>query len=325
MLTAVCHSEADGWSEIHDLSKLSDLRTTKGNLIWAEADVANLTPSDVSLIAEEFELHPLAVEDAIHLRQRPKIEPYDRHFFTVLQQLDEMDDQLEATQIACFIGGRWVLLIHGGADRMLAEAKKRWQADGHDLQRGPAFLVHALMDAIVDDYQDIVDRLEDEVEQLEDLVLNTPTAPIQNQLYSIKQQLARVRRYALPTRRVTDLVVNDPEYFRRRIDPETANYFRDVHDHLLRMSDQTRNIDDIAQAVLDLHRSELSASLNEVTKRLTAWAAIIAVPTLIASTYGMNFVLVPEDQTIGGFWFALSLMAVTSLVLFVFFKRRGWI
>src|SRR3712207_1113651 len=195
MLMAVCHSAEKGWREVGDLADLSDLRVERGNLLWAEADIANLTAADIETMAEEFGLAELAVEDAIHSRQRPKMESYEHHLFVVFHELDEIDDQLEPRQIACFIGRREVLPLHNGAVRTLRTAKKRWNQDQADFNEGPAYLLHTLMDVIVDDYQLIADRLEDEIENLEEIVLETATAPVERQLYNVKQRTARLRRY----------------------------------------------------------------------------------------------------------------------------------
>jgi len=323
MLIAACHTEASGWTEVRDLERLSDLRAKAGNLLWAEADLASLDEDDIALIAEEFGLHPLAVEDAQHPWQRPKIEFYDDHTFLVVHQLDEVEDQLEATQIACFIGERYVLTIHAGAKRVIEESKARWEKVSKKAKGGSGLLIHALLDALVDDYQSMADRLENEIEDLEELVLETPDVPIQRQLYSVKQRIARLRRYALPASRVLDSYVEPgrEELFA----PETEPLFTDVRDHLLRIDEQVRNVDDLTQAVLDFTRAEQMHRLNEVTKRLTGWAAVIAVPTWIASVYGMNFALIPEEQSMSGFFFALGLMVATGVVLYLFFRRRRWI
>ncbi|MDQ3951897.1 MAG: magnesium transporter CorA family protein [Actinomycetota bacterium] len=320
MLMAICHSAEDGWTEIDDLERVSDLRTTEGVLLWAETDVSTLTPEDIATIAEEFELHPLAVEDAVHARQRPKLEVYENHMFVVFDQLDHVDDQLEATQIACFVGERYVLTLHAGATRSIAIAKKRWARAQHELGEGPAYLLHTLLDSIVDDYQAIADALEERVEELEELVLEHPGAPVSRQLYSVKQKVSRLRRYALPVARILEGVKGHP-----RTPADALAHFGDIHDHTLRIADQVRNVDDLSQAVLDLTRAEQAYSLNEVTKRLTGWAAVIAVPTFIASVYGMNFALVPHEGRIFGFWFAVALMTVSGTTLYVFLKKREWI
>ena len=321
-MLAACHS-ASGWTEIHDLSKLSDLRAEAGNLLWAEADVVHLS-EDIGVIADEFGLAPLAVEDALNTRQRPKIESYDTHRFVVFHQLDEVDGQLEASQIACFVGDGYLLTIHAGADRTIDEAKKRWerQRDSALFDR-PEGLLYTLFDVVVDDYQRFADQLEDRVEELEEIALNTPEASMQHQLYSMKQQLSRFRRFALPAVR---LVEQESDLIDEQTAPDqTQLLFRDVYDHLVRMKEQIHNVDELVQAVLDLNHSALAIRLNEVNKRLTAWAAIFAIGTLITGVYGMNFVLVPKDQTLFGFWFAIGLLAVSATSLVWYFRRRGWL
>ncbi|HEV3472981.1 MAG TPA: magnesium transporter CorA family protein [Actinomycetota bacterium] len=323
MLMAVCHSADTGWTKIDDLSKLSDLRAKPGNVLWAEADLAHLDRSDIEVIAEEFDLDELAVEDAQKPRQRPKVENYAGHQFVVFHQLDESDGQLEATQIACFVGQRYLLTIHAGAERTIEAAKQRWRAEQSRAGIGdPERLLHTLFDVVVDEYQDIADRLENEMEELEEIALDTPRAPLQRQLYSMKQKVARYRRYVLPAARIID---RDVRTDAAETADETRRLFRDVHDHLIRISEQIRNIDDLSEAVLQLSRSEQAAGLNEVNKRLSAWAAIFAVGTLIAGVYGMNFALVPKDQTLFGFWFAVGLMVVSGIILFWYFKRREWL
>jgi magnesium transporter len=320
MLMAICHSAENGWAEVEDLDRVSDLRAEPGTLLWAETDVSTLTDDDVRVIAEEFDLHPLAVEDAVNVRQRPKIESYENHIFVVFDQLDRVDDQLEATQIACFIGDKYVLTLHAGASRSIEEAKARWARAQQELGQGPAYLLHTLMDSVVDDYQQIADELEARVEELEDLVLTHPAVPVSRQLYSVKQKISRLRRYALPVARILDDVKSHD-----RIPGDAFIHFQDVHDHTLRIGDQIRNADDLSQAVLDLTRAEQANALNEVTKRLTGWAAVIAVPTFIASVYGMNFHLFPADGETFGFWFALTLMTVSATSLYLYLKRREWI
>ena len=320
MLMAICHSAEEGWTEIEDLARVSDLRATHGVLLWAETDVSTLTPEDIATISEEFGLHPLAVEDAVNTRQRPKIEVYENHMFVVFDQLDHVNDQLEATQIACFVGERYVLTLHAGAARSIAVAKKRWARAQHELGQGPAYLLHTLLDSVVDDYQAIVDELEARVEELEELVLEHPRAPVSRQLYAVKQKVSRLRRYALPVARILEGVKSHPQ-----TPSDALAHFGDIHDHTLRIGDQVRNVDDLSQALLDRTRAEHAYTLNEVTKRLTGWAAVIAVPTFIASVYGMNFALVPDEGRLFGFWFALTLMGASAIALYVFLKKREWI
>jgi magnesium transporter len=258
------------------------------------------------------------------LRQRPKIEAYDDHLFLVIHQLDERERHMEACQLACFIGDRYIVTIHHGAQRTIEEAKGRWAKGGVPGSEGPAQLVHTLLDVLVDEYQKHADHLEQEMEELEEVALATPTAPIQRQLYSVKQRIARMRRYALPVTRVLDAFVSADSG--KGILPDVEEpHFRDIKDHTIRIGEQIRSIDDLSQAVLDLARSEQAAALNENSRKLSAWAAIFAVATLVAGVYGMNFRLVPEENTLFGFWFAVALMVVVCGSLYGYFKRRGWL
>lgn len=322
MLKAICHTGEGRWVEVEDFSTVSELIAEGKKLVWAQADLADLTQANITRVADELGLHPLAVEDAMKPRQRPKLEAYENHLFVVSHQLDTVNDQLEARQIASFVGARFVLTIHEGADRTLAEAYRRLLALSASEERGVSVIAQAILDAVVDDYQATADRLEEEIEALEDLALGDPHAPLQNRLYAIKQQTSRLRRYVVPGERVlADVVTGRIPVATER----TRAFFRDIHDHLLRIGDEIRNIDDLVNAVVELQRSEQTAALNEVIKRLTSWAAIIAVPTLIASTYGMNFRLVPRDQSTHGFWVAIGMMSATVVALYAYFKKRGWI
>lgn len=334
MLTAVCHADGPDWEKVADLSQMSNLRA-EGKLLWADADVADLGLEDIELIAEEFDLHPLAVEDAQHTRQRPKLDKFDNHLFVVMHQLDEFEGQLEASQTACFLGDHYVLTLHTGAQRTLDEARRRWSSIDPSLKNEASALLYTFLDTIIDEYGVIADQLEEQVEELEESHLalleeaahkktsRALAAPMQRKLYSLKQRIARLRRYALPSARILELLT-DP-YPEKQVSDEVLPLLRDVYDHILRIKDQVRNVDELAEAILELRRAEQGNSLNEVTKRLTGWAAIIAVPTLISGVYGMNFALVPSEGEIFGFWFALSLIAITVTGLFVFFKRRDWI
>lgn len=328
MLQALHYLPESGWTETTDLSVISDLCERSGARVWAEADIAKLTDQDIATIAHEFGLHELAVEDAKSAKERPKLEEYEKHLFTVVHELQAHDGQLEPVQLACFIGTRFVLVLHAGATRTIDEAKRRLKALGGNVWGGSASLMHTLLDTIVDDYQVIADALEQEVEDLEEQVLADPRAPLQTRLYTVKQREARFRRYVLPVSRMLGSVVSQGSVgssIALAPDTDFGAYFRDIHDHTLRMADQVRSVEDLSDALIDLVRVEATNAQNEITKRLTGWAAIIAVPTFIASVYGMNFRLVPPDGEVFGFWFAIGMMVATALGLYAFFKRRGWI
>ncbi|MGH2697713.1 MAG: magnesium transporter CorA family protein [Actinomycetota bacterium] len=332
MLLAICYDRETGWQQVSELATISDLRS-RGELVWAEADVKDLTEDDVALIAEEFSLHELAVEDAVTLRQRPKFENFPDHRFIVLHQLNEDGGQLEPAQLSMFVGDHYVLVLHGGATRTLVEARRRWKEDPGG-QLGPAWLLHTILDTVVDEYQQIADDLEQQIEDLEELTLESLDMPararmafvnngaMQRSLYSAKQRISRLRRYGNPAARLVQDLLGEAKSF---LDPALEPKFADVKDHALRIGDQVTNVESLTDAILDLRRAEQAGTLNEVTKKLTGWAAIIAVPTLVSSLYGMNFHLYPDVGPREGFWFALGLMLVLGVGLYVFFKRRNWL
>ena len=321
MLKAICHLEDKGWTEVDDLSTISELVQGDGNVVWAEVDLKSHLPHDTDMIAEEFGLHPLAVEDAFSLRQRPKFEAYENHLFAVFHQIDEEDGQFEVRQIACFIGKGWVLSIHDHADRTLNEVGRRLKAQPKPRERGPSHVMHTLLDVIVDGYQANTDRLEDQVEDLEEHLLARPDSPVEKQLYSLKQRLARLRRYAVPGERILSAMLAPTA---TSVPDETGAYFRDIHDHLLRITDQMRNVEDLTNALIDLRRIEQGNALNEVTKRLTGWAAIIAVPTLVTGYYGMN-VPFPGSGHTWGWLTAVGLCIACSLTLYTLFRKHEWL
>ncbi|MBA2275030.1 MAG: hypothetical protein H0W21_14210 [Actinobacteria bacterium] len=326
MLTAQCHTPEGGWVDVRDLAEISDFRTETGNVVWGEANVGDLTPEQIALIAEEFDLDPLAVEDAQESNHRLKLEPYDSHLLVVIQQLDEREGQLEARAIFLFVGDNYVLALHHDADRLLDKARSCWEeADRREGRGGAAYLLYVLLDTLVDDYQLIAERLEQEVEDLEDSALSrrTNSGELDRRLYKLKQQLSRLRRYAVPGGRVLDQYVQDHGAFSPT--PDETRMFREVHDNLMRVTEQIHNVDDLADAILDLRRADQTAGQNEVTKKLTGWAAIIAVPTLISGIYGMNFELVPQSGQVFGFFFALSIMIAAAGTLYLIFKRKEWI
>jgi magnesium transporter len=334
MLVVRSRSGDGTWRGPDEASKVDGIRPAPGALLWGEADVSGASERDVRAIAREFDLDPLAVEDAAKARQRPKVEPYEAHLFLVLHQLDEVDDQLEEHQIGCFVGEGFLLVLHHGAGRTLDEVHRRFEEARSDVDDVDGVL-HLLLDVAVDDYQAIADRLADDVEELEEKALVVSRAqetdaeaavemPSQYMLYSLKQQLSMLRRFALP---LTGAL--GPELGHQHgalASAKTRRLFRDVLDHLIRIDAQVRNIEDLAGGVIDLTRAAQADMLNDVNRKLSAWAAIIAIPTFIASVYGTNYRLLPSPA-LGyyGFLMVVGLLLVSGFALYVFFKRKGWI
>jgi magnesium transporter len=338
-MRAICTDGTGGWTDTTDLGAAAKTCQDEGRFTWLEVDLDSAR-GEAHHVAERFGLDPLAVEDALSTRQRPKLETYEHHRFLVLFQLDEVADQLEDRQVAVFAGDSYVLLLHDGAERMVDEARGRLQkVDAADLDVERA--LHALLDSVVDDYERTSGRLDIDIEDLEAQALRASRRdarepaegakdlPSQSMLYAVKQQVSTLRRYALPLAGVVELLQAEEEARRQRMgdDDRTDLLFRDVHDHVIRLGAQVRNIDDLATAVVDLTRSLQGDMLNEVNKKLSAWAAIIAIPTLIASVYGTNYKLWPPpgDSRSWGFAGVVLIMAASGATLWLFFKRKRWI
>jgi magnesium transporter len=340
-LHALCRGPNEDWREVEDLSKLAELRRDPGVAVWAEVDVSEAPDEDVHALDEEFALDELAVEDALNPRQRPKLESYDPHLLMVLFQLDEVKDQLEPRQIACFAGETFVLLMHHGSARLVEEMRRRLEAGGPEVASADRML-HVAADVAVDDYEAIATRISDEVEELEAQALDVAraeerttkevqsTMPSQYRLYTLKQQTSMLRRFGLPASLALQRIqaqgrIDDPKG-PLTISEESEKLFRDVDDHVQRVSAQIRSIEDLVQGVLDLTQSVQADTLNEINKKLSAWAAIVAAPTLIVGLYGINYRLLPAARIgVWGFIFVAVLMTVSSVSLFAFFKQKGWL
>lgn len=316
MIKAVAF-EHGRWSELQDLERISDLVAADGSLVWAMIDSRDVEPVDLQVIADELGLHPLAVEDSVVHRQRPKIEPYEKHLFAVMHHLTDDGSAIDARQLSCFIGNRWVLTLHQGVPLELVLPRLDPPASG----QGVSAITHALLDFIVDGYEAIAEQLEGEVDQLEELALGPAHPDLQDRVYAVKRRLVALRRYLVPGERLLRALVGDMT----AVPTETTARFRDVHDHLLRTLDVTRDVSEILDAIVNLQRADQQAEFGEVTKRLTGWAAIVAVPTFIASMYGMNFELIPNEGSLTGFWIAIASMTISAAWLFAVFKRKHWI
>jgi magnesium transporter len=310
------------WHDVPDLEAFREMDLRAG-AEWLMLDAAETRSEELRSVLESHGVHELAAEDAVNPRQRPKIERYENHLFLVLHELDEREGQLEATQFAAIITDHYVLVVHHGAERMVQSLRARVNRDP-DLP--PLYLI---LDATVDEYEFIANDLEDEVERLEEEALRASGRGRveqeinQTELYTVKQRVARLRRYAQPVERVMAAITGGEAG--RSLDEPTRHLFQDIHDHTIRINAQIRNIDDLSGAVIELIRSEQGATLNIINRKLTAWAAIFAAWTVISGIYGMNLDLEPEEQTVFGFGFVMGLMALTGLVLYAMFKRRRWL
>jgi len=278
---------------------------------------------ELDKMKEEFDLHPLAVEDARHGHQRPKIEEYGDSLFAVVQMPILKDKEIEMGEVAIFVGRNYVLTVRQRAEPGFQAVRDRAESEPHLLKHGAGFVFYAVMDNVVDRYFPVVDQLEVELEEIEERIF-TSTAHRESikELYNLKHRLMVMRHAVEPLIEVTH------KLYGGRV-PSVCigvqEYFRDVYDHLLRISQQLDGLRDMVITALSVNLSMITLGENEVVKRLAAYAALVAVPTLIAGVYGMNFEHMPELKWAYGYPLALSLMFGIDGALFLKFRKIGWI
>src|SRR5262245_45956870 len=287
--------------------------------------VALREASDAELaeMQEEFDLHPLAVEDARHGHERPKVEEYGESLFAVIQTIEPDGDDLRVGEVDVFVGPNYVLSVRHRSERGFAEVRARCEREPDLLRHGSAYVLYALMDAVVDRYFPVIDGLEVQLEQIEERIFAGGAARAQIEaLYDIKQKLVTLKHAVGPLLEATG------KLFGGRVPQVCAGmgeYFRDVYDHLSRLNQSIDSIRDMVTTAMSVHLSLSTMQENETTKRLAAYAALIAVPTMIAGLYGMNFENMPELRWSFGYPVTLLVMVAIDVYLFYRFRKTGWL
>jgi magnesium transporter len=312
-----------------DGRKLADIRVEEiseylkrpGCFVWVA--LKDPTNEDLETMRVEFDLHPLAVEDASHGHQRPKIEEYGDSLFAVLHIVELHEDDVDVAELSIFAGPNYVLSVRKGTEHGFTAVRERAEREPHLLDHGSGFVLYALMDNVVDRYFPVVDALEVELEALEARIFAGSSAQANIEaLYNLKHKLMVVRHAVEPLIEATHRLYGGRV---PQVCMGTQDYFRDIHDHLLRVSQALDGLRDMVQTAMSVNLSLITLSENEVTKRLASYAALIAVPTLIAGIEGMNFRHMPELDWLFGYPAAILLMVVADWLLYRNFKRVGWL
>ncbi|HET8559022.1 MAG TPA: magnesium/cobalt transporter CorA [Marmoricola sp.] len=305
-----------------DLAGVRTQATAPGDFVWI--GMHEPTAAELEAVQDLYGLHPLAVEDALSAHQRPKLERYDDNLFVVLKTLwyvDE-DDAVETGEIAIFAGEKFVVTVRHGKGARLREARRRLESDDVILMHGPSAVVYAVCDEVVDRYEEVAASLAEDVDEVEMSVFSDERTNDAARIYVLKRELAEMRRAVLPLRdpiqRFTDGAVVG-------VDGEAAPYFRDVGDHLARVAGATEDLDTLLSAAFDAHIAQISIQQNDDMRKISAAVGIIAGPTLLAGVWGMNFDNQPELHWHYGYFFALGLMLLSSLAIFVWARRAGWL
>ena len=322
MLT--CHLYRGGLvqDEGCDPARAAELLTDPDVRLWVDA--RDPDEGELELLRKQFGLHPLSIEDAIHWNQRSKVEIFERYIAVVVHALDLDDhDELVDCEIHLFVGDRFFITVRGRPVFDLAPVRERVQRSPELMSTAGAFVLYALLDEVVDGYLSVVERLEDLSDDVEDRVFQDDDgeSTAQQEIFRLKRRVVAFRRIVVPLREVVDLVQEQPGF----VGPVLAPYYRDVLDHVLRTIDFVDNIRDLLTTALEAQLAQVSNRLNVVMKKLTSWAAIVLVPTLIAGIYGMNFRHMPELAWQYGYPLSLATMLVAALLLYRGFRKRGWL
>jgi len=277
----------------------------------------------LQLMQAEFDLHPLAVEDASHGHQRPKIEEYGVSLFAVLHMIERTEGELRSGEVAIFVGRNYILSVRTRAEKGFAEVRTRCENEPELLKRGSGYVLYALMDAVVDRYFPILHELETELERIEEQIFanTSPRANIEA-LYALKQRLMVCRHAVAPLLEGLGNVTGARVPI---ICAGMQEYFRDISDHLMRLNQTIESVRDTISTAISVNLSMINLQESENMKRLAAYAALIAVPTLIAGIYGMNFDHMPELRWRFGYAVAMGVMAIVDLYLFYRFRKAKWL
>lgn len=284
------------------------------------------TEKEFELVTSEFGLHPLAVEDALSAHQRPKLEVYDDSLFLVLKpvEYDDTADTVTTGELMVFVGDSFVVTVRHGQTNPLSAVRERLEKMPEVLQHGPTAVMYAVSDAVVDHYLDVADALRLDLDELETEVFS-PVGSAMNtagRIYGFKRQALEFRRATGPLAEPMARLAGTGVPF---VHEGSRPFFRDVSDHLTRVNEHVEGLDRLLSDILAAHLAQMGVRQNDDMRKISAWAAMAAVPTLIAGIYGMNFDHMPELSWTWGYPAVLLLMAGVVFGLHRFFRRRGWL
>jgi len=321
LINCVAYEEGRKLADI-DKGEISDYLARPGCFVWVA--LLDATEAELEEMREEFDLHELAVEDARVGHQRPKIEEYGNSLFVVLRTIEVAGDELKLGEVDIFAGPNYVLSVRHATERGFKEVRSRCEREPELLRNGSGYVLYALMDAVVDRYFPVLDAVETELESAEEQLFAAAAAPRANieSLYYVKQKLTTLKHATGP------LLEYAGKLYGGRV-PQVCGglteYFRDVHDHLVRLNQSIDTARDTIATAIQVNLGMIAIGENEVTKRLAAYAALVAVPTMVAGVYGMNFKHMPELDWQFGYPFAISLMVGIDAWLFSRFRKAGWL
>jgi magnesium transporter len=303
------------------IDDISDYIIRPDCFVWVA--LRDASDAELDKMQEEFGLHDLAVEDAHHGHQRPKIEEYGDSLFVVMHAVEMANSEMRVGEVSIFVGLNFILSVRNRSEQGFLGVRERCEHEPELLRLGAGFVLYALMDAVVDRYFPVIDELESQLETIEEHIFDKGAA-LSNieQLYGLKRKVVVLKHAVMPLMEATGKLHGG------RVPPvcaTTQEYFRDVYDHLTRINTTIDAVRDTVNTAILVCQSTVSIEQNEVNKRLAAWAAIFAVATAFAGIWGMNFQHMPELKLEYGYPVALLVMTATCGYLYVRFKRAGWL
>jgi magnesium transporter len=305
------------------------VRRDRDGFVWL--GLHEPTDAEFADVAELFDLHPLAVEDAVEAHQRPKLERYGDTLFAVFktvcyvehEELTATSEVVDTGEIMAFVGRDFVVTVRHGRHGSLGPLREDLETDPTQLAKGPAAVLHAVADHVVDDYLSVTESVRADIDLVETAVFATDGVRVDpGRIYQLKRELLELKRAAVPLGRPLDELATRPI---RVVAPEIQAYFRDVSDHLLRATEQIAAFDELLNSILQAHLAQVTVAQNEDMRKITAWAAVIAVPTMVCGTYGMNFDHMPELHWRFGYPLVIGVISVACLALYRGFRRNGWL
>jgi magnesium transporter len=305
-----------------ELAHAYDERHEPGTFVWI--GLYEPTEEEFDSLRREFDLHPLAVEDAIEAHQRPKVEVYGDMVFVVLKTARYVDptEVIELGELLVFLGADYIITVRHGEASSLHGVREALEQDPARLRCGPGAVLHAILDHVVDDYLPALEGLENDIDEVEEQLFSGGRPNPAERIYRLQREVLQFRKATGPlVEPVERLAAGKYDH----IHPEIRDYFRDVNDHLIRTRDQLDAMRDLLQGSLQANLSQVAVRQNEDMRRISAWVAIIAVPTAIAGIYGMNFEHMPELRWALGYPAAVLLMLTICAVLYRYFRRAGWL
>lgn len=305
------------------------VRKTGRGFVW----IGLHEPSETEFagVAELFGLHPLAVEDAVNAHQRPKVERYEETLFAVFktcryvehEELTATSEVVDTGELMIFTGTDFVITVRHGRHGSLGPLREALEAMPEQLAKGPAAVLHAIADQVVDDYLAVADAVQSDIDAAESAVFSEQAGHGDaGRIYQLKRELLELKRAVAPLDRPLHALATQPL---PPVGQDIQPYFRDVADHLARVTEQITSFDALLDSILQAHLAQVTVAQNEDMRKITAWAAIIAVPTMVCGVYGMNFDHMPELHWTYGYPLVLVVMVAVCFVVHRSFRRNGWL